>query len=131
MVEIANNLTDHELEIHSTDKDNYPYIKMRGGLYWTGSSWAKNTDTIGNGQKDVAAAGTAEVLAASTPCSSVTIKAKHTNTGMIFVGDSSVDSTNGFVLDAGETISIDLSDLALIYLDTNSNGDGVSYFYTV
>lgn len=34
MPEIANNLTDHELELHSTDQKNYPYKKQRVGLIW-------------------------------------------------------------------------------------------------
>jgi len=31
----------YELELQSTDNANYPYIKMRGNLYWDGSAWTK------------------------------------------------------------------------------------------
>jgi len=175
MVEIANNLTDHELEIHSTDKDNYPYIKMRGLLVWDGASWEKvygssatgirvnlpsgvrlvdaggdnvtddatNTvkvsgevtssvkalGTVGNGQKTVTSAGTAEALGSSTAIDSITIKALATNTGNIYVGSSSVDDTNGFVLDAGDTVSLDIDNLADVYIDADTNGEGVSFIY--
>jgi len=39
-------LSPHELELHSTDADNVPYIKIRGMLYWTGAAWAKWTGDI-------------------------------------------------------------------------------------
>jgi hypothetical protein len=41
MTDTSGQLTDHELEIESTDNANRPFIKMRGNLYWTGSAWAK------------------------------------------------------------------------------------------
>jgi len=85
--------------------------------------------TVGNGQNTVASAGTAEALAGSTAIESVTIKALHANTGMIYVGDSGVDSTNGFVLDAGETVSMDVDNLADIYIDADTSTDGVSFLY--
>ena len=130
----AQRLGAKELELQSTDGDNYPYIKIRGGLYWDGSSWVKWTGfvpptTVGNGQKTVTAAGTAEALAASTSIHSVTIKALAGNTNNVYVGDSSVDSTNGFVLDSGESISLDIDNLADVYIDTDTNGEGVSFIY--
>lgn len=36
-------LDDHELEIQSTDQDNYPYTKIRGNLRWTGTAWERWT----------------------------------------------------------------------------------------
>ena len=39
-------LNPHELEIQSTDASNYPYIKMRGMLYWNGAAWTKWDKTI-------------------------------------------------------------------------------------
>ena len=83
-----------------------------------------------NGQKTVTAAGTAEVLATTTTIRSVTIKALPGNTNNVYVGDSSVSSSNGFVLDAGESIDLDLDNLATIYLDVDTNGEGVSYVAT-
>lgn len=84
---------------------------------------------IASGQKTVTSAGTAEALAGSTACKSVTIKALHDNTNMVYVGTSTVDSTNGFVLDAGETVSMDIDNLADVYIDVDTNSEGVSYIY--
>ena len=42
----AQRLTPQELELQSTDTDNFPYIKQRGMLYWTGAAWAKWTGDI-------------------------------------------------------------------------------------
>ena len=91
----------------------------------------KALGTLGNGQKTVASAGTAEALAASTTCVSITMKALLTNTGSVYVGDSSVDSSNGFILAAGDALALDISDLATIYLDADVNGEGVSFIYLV
>jgi len=86
-------------------------------------------DDLGNGQKTVTAAGTAEVLATTTAIISVTIKALRANTGNIYVGDSGVDSANGHVLERGASVSMDVDDLADVYIDADTNGEGVSYLY--
>ena len=85
-------------------------------------------DTIVNGQKTVSSAGTAEALGASTSLESgIKIKALADNTGTIYVGDSDVDSSSGFELAAGEEVFIEIDDLAKVYVDASSSGDGVSY----
>jgi len=85
------------------------------------------SDTVYNGQKTVTAAGTAEALASTTSIKSVTIQALRSNTGNIYVGDSSVDSTNGFVLSPGASVATEIDDLATIYIDADINGEGVCY----
>lgn len=83
---------------------------------------------IVNGQKTVTNAGVAETLvAASRAVKSVSVKALSTNTGVVYVGDVNVDSTNGRELQAGESLDIDIDDLVKIYLDVSVNGEGVSY----
>lgn len=123
------------------DVDVTPPIPMSGMLGWDGAAWEKissdgsgnlsftldSPNSVTNGQKTVTTAGTAEVLAASTTILSVTIKALSGNTGYVYVGSASVDSTNGFVLQAGESISLDIDNLADIYLDVSANGEGVSF----
>lgn len=80
-----------------------------------------------NGKTTVTTAGTRVVLAASTTCKSVTIKALSTNTGLVFVGSSAVASTNGFQLAAGETISMDIANLNTVNIDSAVSGEGVTY----
>lgn len=82
--------------------------------------------------KTIAAAGTRErLIAVTTPCTGVTIKALAGNTGDVYVGTSDVDATHGIILDAGEAISFDIDDAYKIYLDVSVNGEGVSYLYVV
>lgn len=83
--------------------------------------------TILNGKTTVATAGSRTTLAASTSVKSVTIKALSTNTGFIYVGDTSVASTNGFQLSARESVSMDLANLNTINIDSSVNGEGVTY----
>lgn len=83
--------------------------------------------TVLNGKKTVTTAGTRVTLAASTTCKSVTIKALAANTGTIYVGDTSVASTNGYALAPGETVTLDIANLNTVNLDSSVNGEGVTY----
>lgn len=87
--------------------------------------------SIISGQKSVTTAGTREVLGASTAIQGIIIKANRTNTGNIFVGDATVASSNGFVLDRGAAVSFDVDNLADIYIDSSVNGEGVSFIAAI
>lgn len=84
---------------------------------------------LGNGVKTVPTAGTAVQLSTSVSIKTVTIRAYSTNTGIIYVGDSSVTSANGFQLSPQETVSLDIANLSTIWLNASANNDGVSYIY--
>jgi len=94
--------------------------------------------------KDVSSAGTAERLLAITDAGklthSVEITAKSGNTGDVFIGDSTVTSSNTPGLSATEQIVIngpltgghqELIDLSEIFLDVTTNDDGVLLRYIV
>ena len=88
--------------------------------------------SFGNGQQDVAAAGvTAEALVATaTYVKSVTIRAKDTNTGIVYVGDSAVAAANGLILNPNDVLTIERENefnLADIYVDVATSADGVSF----
>jgi hypothetical protein len=84
--------------------------------------------TIYSGVKAVTAAGTDEVLAASQALKSgVTVKAHSTNTGTIYVGPEGVAAATGFRLAAGESVFVEVDNLADVCLDASVNGEGVSY----
>lgn len=85
---------------------------------------------VGSGVKLITTAGTEENLSSSLSVKSVTIKALSTNTGMIYVGNSSVSSSNGFQLSAKDSVSLDISNLSTINLDSSVNGEGVSYMWS-
>ena len=78
--------------------------------------------------KTVASAGTAEQLP-DVECLWATIQAKTGNTNPVFLGDSSVDSTNGYELSALESIVVPVSNLSLLWLDVTTNGEGVNIMY--
>lgn len=82
---------------------------------------------IYHNKKTVTTAGNRVALASSQAVRSVCIKALITNTGYIYVGDSSLSSTNGFQLLAGDTVSLDISNLNTIYIDSSVSGEGVTY----
>jgi len=89
-------------------------------------------------RKVVTTAGTrVRLVAASTKVRKVKIKALVGNTGVMYIGDSTVASTNGFQLAAGAEIFLndlfwneyDIVDLYELYLDSAVNGEGVSVIY--
>lgn len=85
--------------------------------------------TFYHGQKTVTTAGT-EVALGSTQALTegiVTVKALHGNTGWIYVGKNPVTSSTGYVLDAGEQITLTVDDIADVFVDSSVNGEGVSW----
>jgi hypothetical protein len=87
-----------------------------------------------DGSATVTTAGTAVPLISSpTPCISVAICAKTTNTGVIAVGGATVvasaSTRRGIPLSPGDSVSFDIADASQIYIDATVNGDGVTYTY--
>lgn len=87
---------------------------------------------IRDGSKTVTTAGTAEALSSSSvKVVWVTIQAKLDNTGYIYVGASTVSSTRGIVLQAGDSFTFQTVerrytyDLSKIYIDASVSGEGV------
>lgn len=82
------------------------------------------------GHVAVAAPDTAVPLMGSETIiqSGVTVKAHAANEGVIYLGDSAVDNTNGFILAAGEAMFVEfVGDLADIFIDADEADDGVSF----
>lgn len=83
------------------------------------------------GRKVVASAGTAEALAASTSIREVVLTAETDNTGYIVVGDANVVAAlatrKGTPLAAGQSMTVEVNNLAKIYLDSTVSSDGVTY----
>jgi hypothetical protein len=109
--------------------------KIVNGVVILGSSGSivdfGTTSSISNGSKAVTTAGTAVALATSTACQSVLIQAKAANTGVIYVGGSTVSSTSGIFLYAGESVEMSVDNLADINIDSSVNGEGVVFTYGI
>lgn len=87
-----------------------------------------NPSGLNHNQKTVTTAGTAESLASSTPLIiGVTVKALSSNTGNVYVGSSSVDSSDGYILGPGEQQFVPINNLATVFIDVDTNGEGVSF----
>ena len=82
------------------------------------------------GKKVVTNQGTAVALvASSTPCISVIVKALHTNAGEVYVGDNTVGSATGYPLQKDEFISFSCDNVNGVYIDRNAGTQGVSFLY--
>lgn len=98
------------------------------GAGWSGSvaAWVQPFTTVVHNKYSVATAGT-RVQLPSNAIDSLTVKALAANTGTIFVGGSTVSSANGFQLAAGDTLSMDVGNSNLVYIDSTVNGEGVTW----
>ncbi len=82
------------------------------------------------GFKDVTIAGAAVALSTDLGFSEITIQAKTDNDGVVYVGNSLVDDTNGIEIFPTQQITLGAGSLADIYIDSANNGDGVKFLYT-
>lgn len=91
--------------------------------------------------KVVTTAGTRVALSADKLLSaSLVVEALPTNTGNIYVGGIDVSSSNGIILQPGQSVSIPGPeihgnqyeiDLAQVYLDAGTNGDATRVMYLI
>ena len=102
-------LTDAELRASPVEVDQVPF----------GSAPSNKVN--------VTTAGTRVALGASTAIGGVIVRANLTNTGIIYIGDSTVSSSNGFELDRGSTITYPIDNLSKVFIDSSVSGEGVSY----
>ena len=90
-----------------------------------------NSPYLLSSEKTVTTSGNAVALASARMITSVTIIAKAGNTGKVYVGGSDVATTTNDGLAAEDSLSIEMDhafDLADIYLDADTNGEGVEIY---
>jgi len=91
--------------------------------------------SLGHGVKTITTPGSDEALAANTPCQYVVVQAQKDNTGIIAIGASGVDATiatgTGIILEPGDTFTLNVDNLADVYVDSVESGDGVRFTYGV
>ena len=84
------------------------------------------------GEKVIAAAGTAEqLLDAIDIVKEITIKAKATNTGNVYIGNSDIDSTVNDGIPANEGVIITKEygmNIREFFIDVDNNGEGVDFY---
>ena len=92
--------------------------------------WREKMASAISGQKTVTTGGTAEKLGSQIINGPLMIKALIANTNNIYVGNVSGDvaDTNGLELAAGDAVVFDfVGNLASIWIDADTNGEGVSW----
>lgn len=89
--------------------------------------------SIVDGRKVVTTAGTPVALGTTQAIKKIYVQAETDNTGVIVIGNSTVVASlatrRGIALNAGDSIEIDIDDLAKLFIDTTVNGDGVTFTY--
>jgi hypothetical protein len=83
----------------------------------------------GLGHGTVNVTGTAAAIAGATACKYVVIRAKDANTGVVSVGGTGVTTGSGYFLNAGDSITLWIDDLAEVFVVSTVSGDDVDYTY--
>ena len=84
----------------------------------------KGSNALLAGEKIVASIAAPETLASTTAVAAVTIQAKRDNIASVYLGSVAAQYVE---LAPGQSISIGVNDLALIYVAVDSDADGVNY----
>lgn len=89
---------------------------------------------MASGNKSVTTAGTrVQLISTATQAKRLDITANIGNTDVVTIGDSTVvgaqSGRKGVPIGNGNTYTFGITDLSLIYIDSISNGDGVSFNY--
>jgi hypothetical protein len=82
--------------------------------------------TIAASAQAAVAASTAYQLPNQT-CVAVALKGRPGNTGNVWIGGSSVTNTNGFPLDAGDAISLQVNNMNLLYYWCDTANDRICW----
>lgn len=90
--------------------------------------------SITSDRKIVTTAGTrVQFQTSATNCRKADITAELDNTGTVVVGGSGVIAAlatrKGTPLEPGDSVTVYINDLSLLYLDSVVSGDGVTYNY--
>lgn len=90
------------------------------------------TSTFIAAEKAVSTAGTAEAIAAASQrVKSLTVIAKAGNTGQVYLGGADVASATNDGLGPGDSLlipAVNWLDLNDVYVDVDTNGEGVDYY---
>ena len=93
---------------------------------------ASNSPALLASEKTVTSAGTAEALVGSSQrVRSLTLVAKASNTGQVYIGGSDVSSSTNDGLEPGDVVTIPAEtwlDLNDIYIDADNSGEGVDFY---
>lgn len=89
---------------------------------------------IGSGRAALVTAGTRVPLSStSIPCVTVVMTCPDTNTGIVYVGDSTVSavggSQRGVALSPLGSYKVSINDVSKLYMDSTANGDVVTFTY--
>ena len=120
-------VSDHKREMYGWDETDWEKVRTDTG----GKLKTAPATTRKGGKQTVNNIGTAVALIGThTVCTSVIVKALHANAGEIYVGDSTVGSATGYILQKDEWVSFSADDVNDVYIDRNAGTQGVSFLYT-
>ncbi|MEX0763224.1 MAG: hypothetical protein WD333_12415 [Dehalococcoidia bacterium] len=87
--------------------------------------------TLPIGTITITTAGTrVPIVSSGHAVSAVSLKARPTNTGPVYIGDNTVASDNGYRLEPGDELTISFKetvDLRRFFVDADNNNDSVDY----
>lgn len=88
--------------------------------------------TLGNGSKNVTTTGSSvQLTATSTTIRWVEVIAKEANTDTVWVGGSTVAAGSGLPIVSLQSAFLEVSNLTSVWIDSEVNGEGVTFIYGI
>lgn len=84
--------------------------------------------SLGSGAVTLTLAGTIQQLP-NQAATGITVRALTTNAGTVYVGGSAVTASNGFPLNAGEALSLDVANTNAVYLTADTDGQAARFVW--
>lgn len=119
--------------IGTVNQGTSPWVVSNGGTFAVqaaqSGSWTMGTTSaaVNVGQKTVSTTAVQISAGSTVPTNGIIVKALSTNSAPIFVGGSSVTTSNGYELVAGESISFTANLNTLYIISTASTTDKIAY----
>lgn len=116
-------------EIGSIDADgNLQGASASNPIPVSGSFTPGANGTLISGQKAVT--GSAAAISTTVSCKTLTIHALSTNAISVFVGSSGVSTSTGYELAPGDSVTIPINNLDLVYTIASTTGASVQWLGT-
>lgn len=92
----------------------------------SGLTFGSTYSIVGHGRKS-GTAGSATAIQSILPCASIVVRANPTNTGLVYLGDTTVNNSNGLIMSPGDYVAFDVANTHQVCFDVQTTNDGISW----
>lgn len=91
-----------------------------------GPSTAVSFNIVAHGKRN-GTSGVATQVQQNVLCAGVVVRAKPGNVGLVYLGNSGVNNSNGYDMSPGDALGLAIGNANRIFFDVQNTGDGISW----